>query len=573
MTNHLWQSTLFAAVVALLTFGLRKNPARVRHWLWLAASVKFLVPFSLLVGIGSQFSWRSAAPPALNYVMENVSRQISPPSVQLAAAAPASILWPVLGAVAWVCGCAAILLMWFVRWWRLCTAVRSARSLQLRAPIIAKLSSALMEPGVFGIRRPVLLLPEGITERLTAEQLDAIVAHELCHVRRRDNLAAAIHMVVEAVFWFHPLVWWIGARLVEERERACDEEVLQSGKEPEVYAEGILKVCRLYLESPLVCVSGVTGSDLKKRVETIMKRGVTRELDVGRKAALAAAAFAAIAGPVAVGIVNAPPIRAQSQQQERLAFEVASVKPAPANADPRGGGLDFLPNGRVSARSAPLFGLVAMAYSVPFQGPRLTGLPKELAWELYDIEAVAPAGAIPAGASKRVRDQILKRMLQTLLEERFKMQIRRETKELPVYAIVVGKNGPKLKKAKVEEKDCSESPGDNKPSCHSFNGGMGRGIHSAGMDMSDLALGVSNWSDRPVVDRTGLSGLFELDTEGWSPMQPRGPDANEAETKALSDPTRPTLYMILDRLGLKLESSKAPIEMFVVEHIERPSAN
>ncbi len=94
-----------------------------------------------------------------------------------------------------------------------------------RCPLAGRL-----EPGVFGILRPVLLLPEGITDRLTPAQLEAVIAHELCHVRRRDNLTAAIHMVVETVFWFHPLVWWIRARLVEERERACDEEVLRAGR-------------------------------------------------------------------------------------------------------------------------------------------------------------------------------------------------------------------------------------------------------------------------------------------------------------------------------------------------------
>ena len=85
---------------------------------------------------------------------------------------------------------------------------------------------------------------------------------------------------MEAVFWFHPLVWWIGARLVEERERACDEGVLTLGNEPRTYADAILSVCKLYVESPLVCVSGVTGADLKKRIEAIMMnrigQGLTR---------------------------------------------------------------------------------------------------------------------------------------------------------------------------------------------------------------------------------------------------------------------------------------------------------
>ena len=113
----------------------------------------------------------------------------------------------------------------------------------------------------------MLLWPRSIGARLSDEQVEAILAHELAHVRRRDNLTAAIHMVVQSVFWFHPLVWWLGARLVDERERACDEDVIRLGSEPQVYAEGILKTCEFYVESPLACVSGVTGSDLKKRIE------------------------------------------------------------------------------------------------------------------------------------------------------------------------------------------------------------------------------------------------------------------------------------------------------------------
>ena len=106
-------------------------------------------------------------------------------------------------------------------------------------------SPTVLEPGVFGVFRPVLVLPGDIFDSLTPGQLQAVIEHELCHVRHRDNLTAAIHMFVETVFWFHPLVWWVGKRLVEERERACDEEVLQLGSEPRVYAEGILKICKL----------------------------------------------------------------------------------------------------------------------------------------------------------------------------------------------------------------------------------------------------------------------------------------------------------------------------------------
>jgi len=82
-----------------------------------------------------------------------------------------------------------------------------------------------------------LLVPEGITNRLPPSQLETVIAHELCHVRLRDNLTVAIHLVVEALFWFHPLVWWIKARLIEEQERACDQE------------SGIRRICGQTLNS------------------------------------------------------------------------------------------------------------------------------------------------------------------------------------------------------------------------------------------------------------------------------------------------------------------------------------
>jgi len=160
------------------------------------------------------------------------------------------------------------------------------------------LSRTSLEPGIFGIARPVLIWPQGISERLEDAHLAAILAHELWHVRRRDNLAAATHMVVEAIFWFHPLVWWLGARLVDERERACDEEVLESGSDSQVYAECILKICEFCVGSPLPCVSGVTGADLKRRIVRIMSDRVARKLDFRRKLLLAAAAILAVAAPI-----------------------------------------------------------------------------------------------------------------------------------------------------------------------------------------------------------------------------------------------------------------------------------
>src|SRR6202030_3458211 len=96
----------------------------------------------------------------------------------------------------------------------------------------------------------------------------------------------SLHMIVDAIFWFHPLVWWLGAKLVEERELACDEEVLSLGTEPREYAEGIVNVCKLYVESPLAAVSGVTGSNLRKRIEGIMLNRLALRLNFAKRVAL-----------------------------------------------------------------------------------------------------------------------------------------------------------------------------------------------------------------------------------------------------------------------------------------------
>ena len=238
LANHLWQSSFFAAVVWLLTLALRQNRAAVRYGLWLAASVKFLVPFSLLVSTAGQFGWRVTPPvgPApVALVMEQMSQPFALPP-EAGPATESSNPVPVLLFSIWFCGFAASAAVWLRFWRRFRAAQRVATPLQLGLPIPVMASPTRLEPGVFGIRKPILLLPEGILTRLTAEQLQSILAHELCHIRRRDNLTAAIHMVVESLFWFHPLVWWIGARLVEEREGACDEEVVGQGNEPQEYA-------------------------------------------------------------------------------------------------------------------------------------------------------------------------------------------------------------------------------------------------------------------------------------------------------------------------------------------------
>jgi beta-lactamase regulating signal transducer with metallopeptidase domain len=308
---------------------------------------------------------------------------IQPAARQAFASGIPTVLWAF-----WACGVVTVLLFWWVRWRRVRAAVRLASPLSLRTDIRVLSSPMPIEPGIFGVFRPVLILPEGITEHLAPAQLKAILAHELCHVRRRDNLAAAVHMVVEAVFWFHPLVWWIGARLVEERERACDEEVLRLGSEPQIYAESILKTCQFYLESPLACVSGITGSDLKKRIVRIMTHSVASRLGLGRKLLLTVAGVAAVGGPISFGLTHATPSRAQSPApapSPSPTFAVASIKPN--KSGDRGMRIMYEPGGRFTATNISLKALIHFAYGV--QDFQISGGPTWLESDKYDIEAKA----------------------------------------------------------------------------------------------------------------------------------------------------------------------------------------
>ena len=254
-------------------------------------------------------------------------------------------------------------------------------------------------------------------------------------------------------------------------------------------------------------------------------------------------------------------------------YEAASIKPS-MRGDRRRPSLEFLPGGRFRSTNMPLLPVLGTAYNIPFQSIemvrlRMKGIPDWVLSEPFDIEATAEAGATaPAGGSSKARNERIRLMIQAVLADRLKLKLRRESVEMPVYALVVKPHGLKLQKAKVAEKDCAESAPFGGTGCHQFQGGAGRGIRGLAVDMADLALYVSSWSDRPIVDQTGVTGLYEVQTSGWAEASVGNPSRPESEGSS-----RLTLDEVLDGLGLKLVGKKAPIEVLVIEHVERPQAN
>jgi bla regulator protein blaR1 len=598
--NHLWQSTMFAGVAAMMTLALRKNQARVRYRLWLAASVKFLIPFSLLISLCGHLARPRnsvSAESGLYAVVEEVSqpftRTAAPVVVPVARAARVDLL-PLLRGVlmiVWLCGFVAVLSLWWLRWRRFSAAMRGAvpalqgrevdalRRLEqiagVRRPIRFLFSQDSVEPGIFGIVRPTLVWPAGISPHLTDGHLEAIIAHEVWHVRRRDNLAAAVQMVVEAIFWFHPLVWWLGARLIEERERACDEEVLQLGNPPRVYAESILKTCEFCVGSPLVCISGVTGADLKSRIVRIMSEPGARKLDLGKKLLLVVAGAIAVAGPVVFGLMQEPQTQAASPgtTSKVPAFEVASIKPNKSAT-----GMSLLRTTPVgfSASNVSLKAVIQHAYGV--EENQILGAPGWLGSERFDIEAKVSSS--DTDALHNLNPDQRKLMLQPLLADRFQLKVHTEARDLPVLVLVVAKGGPKLHEAK---------PGDTYPNgLKGFDGGGGPGmmlgkpgqLTAQGVDLSSVAKQLSMQLGRTVEDKTGLTGKYDF-TLKWTPDRdpspmPGGPEAGQQGPAATlsTDSSEASIFTaVQEQLGLKLESGRAPVEVLVIDHVEAPSEN
>jgi uncharacterized protein (TIGR03435 family) len=576
LANHLWQSTLFACMIGLLTVLLSRNRSAVRYGLWLAASVKFLLPFSLLIALGSQIQWRRA--PAIDQPEIKSMQQVSQPLVRLASPArslPRNSTRPITAILFsfWLCGFAATSISGWRRWRQVRASLRSASPLALNLPIKVLSSRLHLEPGIFGICRPILLLPEGLREHLSQAQFDTIIAHELCHVRRYDNLTFAIHSIVEALFWFYPPLHWIGKRLIEERESACDEDVLRMGGNPQDYAEGIVTVCRFYIKSPLACASGITGSDLTRRVEKIMLNRVGESMDAKRKLSLFVAAAAAVTLPLAIGVVDAPLFGAQEPEKplpqliataDLPQFEVAAIKPSPPDSNLR---VDFAPGGKLYINHATLRFLIKIAYDIG--DDQLSGGPRWIGSKRFDVSAIpdTPVGGDP---SNMAPSQILlfhkptRLRLQRLLADRFQLELRKESVPMSIFALVVAKGGPK---ALVATKSTAGPQ---------LNATLGNGrLDAVGMDMASLAKFLSEGqTGRPVVDMTGLKNKYDFRLD-WSPdSKPAAlPSASPADQQPAYAQDLSIFSALQQQLGLKLVPRSSAADRLIVVHAELPSAN
>jgi uncharacterized protein (TIGR03435 family) len=529
------RATLLAAVVALVLRVMRVRQAAVRHAAWTGVVITMLA-LPLLLAWGPRVelpvlraeAWQQAEVTRTAVV----DAAPAPPSeVQPHPPAPEKPHWEYVAGV-YAAGLALLLLRLAVG------AMRVRRVLRETSRENGRLTyRGSTAPVAVGWLRPVVILPAGWSQ-WPQTSLAAILAHEQEHVRRRDPLIQCLALLNRAVFWFHPLAWWLEREVSRLSEEACDAAVLARGHRPRDYAECLLSIARAVTDAGArVHMLGATavGRGLPSRIRNIMtaveQRPVSRRRIACIAIACAAAAIASTMGSLAHAQLASP------------AFDVATIKP---NKSGEQGGTSKFEGSSYIGVNLSLLRMIRTAYS-PIQ--EFSGGPGWIESDRYDIVAKAE------GTPTRPQLQL---MLRALLADRFQLVVHKETREKPAFALVLaradGKLGPSLRRSEV---DCSPANRDKAPkgAC-GFRAGQGLIMsRSATMEMLAAELIMTG---RLVVDRTGLTGTYEFELR-WTP------DEFEAGA-ALATALR-------EQLGLKLEAIRAPVEVIVVDKAERPSEN
>jgi uncharacterized protein (TIGR03435 family) len=295
--------------------------------------------------------------------------------------------------------------------------------------------------------------------------------------------------------------------------------------------------------------------------------------------------IAALGVPIVIGFMNMPRIRAQSQSSSQ--FEVASVRGCRADAAPGRGsrkGSGGSSPGRLNLPCQTVMSLIQWAYVNfanahfnPLGSVPISGGPAWINSDHYEINAKAE-GAQSWGVMNGP-------MLRVLLEDRFKLKIHRETREVPVYALTVAKGGPKLQSSKegscapfdVDHPPPTPEPGKPFPRLCGTSRVTNNGFDAPGVTMENFSRLLSGYSDRSVVDKTGIVGVFDIHLGLSAADLGHSPPAL-SDSPGPATPPDPadifsTVRMAIQKLGLKLESAKGRGEFLVIDRVERPSEN
>jgi bla regulator protein BlaR1 len=392
--------------------------------------------------------------------------------------------------------------------------------------------------------------------------VEALLIHELAHILRHDYLVNIVQSITEALLFYQPAVWWVSGHIRAERELCCDDIAVSLSGDAFTYALALAEI-ESSRPAHLHAAVAANGGSLADRIARLLgqSRPVSRTLS-GPGAVVSAILL----------LVAAYGVFAQSADLPR--FAVASIKrgsdwtsEVPMGVGPR-------PGGRLATTNAPLIFLIQKAYGV--DAYQVMGGPAWINSEGYNIEAKPETNT---------GQKEMWLMLQRLLADRFKLKLHRETRELPVFALMATKGGPRLPEPKGGP--CNETmppldaprPQRIAPPCDPgiIKSGTGLSMDGLNLPMAKFTGFLGKMIGREVIDRTGFTGKFDLhlefaqdDAVAGLPHPPRASDSDQPEGPL----ARPSIMIALqEQLGLKLESTKGPVEVLVIDHVERPTEN
>ncbi|HXT69103.1 MAG TPA: M56 family metallopeptidase [Vicinamibacterales bacterium] len=603
----------------------RKSPAAVRHLLLAATfTVAAVAPVASMLAPTIDITLPLPAPAASTSssgvagdVIQGAPKQtpgtasrgtIAPGTVP----APSAPLW-VFVTIAWLTGTMLVLLpltiglrqMHHLRrtglpWSRgRAVAAAIAGDAALRGRVDVMLHESTPGPLTFGAFRPAIMLPVD-AKAWDEDDLNRAIVHEMEHVRRRDWISQRLAHLVCACYWFHPLVWIAWRRFVVEAERACDDAVLRRS-EATAYADQLVTLATHLSASRQPLLAMANRADLSTRVAAVLDRNQPR----GR-AGRASVLFAAVAALMMLVLVS--PIRLVAFKQAQVGtladpkkyrYDVASIKvceteevPTGARGTAGGTNATWSP-GRFQVPCVTAGQLIYLAYAAYGVGPdehlinddsgaaasplKVRGGPD---WvhslkDKYEVEATAQ------GATER--SVLMGAMLRTLLEERFKLKVHRDTEMVDMLELKVAKGG--LKMTPMKEGDCEKMPpgmtprdmNTTKPLCGNLNM-MNASGHVrwtfGGMPLVNLARRLSSQLKIFVIDGTGVKDEFVFKFEFQMEDTASQPDSRIESRGAAGDgQPAPSLNAALEAMGLRLEKVKAPRGFLVIDHIERPTPN
>jgi uncharacterized protein (TIGR03435 family) len=569
--NSLWQGLALALLVWLALRQLSRVNAATRHLIWWIALAAVLVlpviPRRTTITLPAT-PVAAPAPPRVAALPIPVAPPYAapPPETPVTITGKRSTIWPYCLLAAWALVFAHRLSK-IVRSYLLLRAAKR-RGAEWSRPLPGTtrragllISREVRSPIAVGFLHPAVILPEGLREQLSHSELNCVLLHEAAHLARYDDWTNLLARLLDAALALHPVPWWVLRQIEREREMACDDWVVSRTGSPRSYAESLARIVELRIApATSVLASGIftRQSRLLGRIEMLLRRG--REFSAAA-ARIPVAGAAVLLAVLAVAGAVTPHWIAFAQ---RVEFEVASLK---LNGDATGksGEMDGFPRRSgdlVMMHNSQPYSMIYYAYHLhgAYQMVDYKRLPD--GWNWYDLDARAGKGA--------TEDQV-RLMMQSLLEDRFKLKVHRETREIPEFELTVAKgkskmtpsrDGPMTVKIQEGERTQSLTTPPGRCGTSGWKEGDHMICHAATMDTFLIEIGARLGA--PVVDRTGLTGTYDLNVLFM-------PDERKTDPDYVLVPAFPEALQ--ETLGLKLEKGKGPVEVLVIDHMEKPSEN